>query len=358
MGLPLVVEPLDPDRPDGPAGYRIPRERYELPDPGLAEDELAALRLAAVGRAGRRGLGSQRGDHVPCGSWPAQPRGGRRGSPLDTAGVGRPSRPAGVGPTGRAAARTRPGSSLGRELPGGDGRGRGLRGGGRAAAPSASATAASARPVDPWRLSFRNGQWYLSGWDHDRAGRAPVPPRPGRRCRRGRRRPPGRSPGRPGVAPATRRRGGSATTKRSWPSCWSTPARPLGRGRARTRGGRRAPTPTAPSAAPPCAVTNRAAFRSFVLGFLDHAEVLGPPDDPSRASSPGSTDASTAGARMSGPTGRGPPRPAAGHRAVGGQPRRPAWPRCAGASAVTERSCWPTSTCCSCAASTPSPPTR
>jgi predicted DNA-binding transcriptional regulator YafY len=25
-------------------------------------------------------------------------------------------------------------------------------------------------------------------------------------------------------------------------------------------------------------VTNRAAFRSFVLGFLDHAEVLGPPE--------------------------------------------------------------------------------
>jgi predicted DNA-binding transcriptional regulator YafY len=25
-------------------------------------------------------------------------------------------------------------------------------------------------------------------------------------------------------------------------------------------------------------VTNRAAFRSFVLGFLDHAEVLDPPD--------------------------------------------------------------------------------
>jgi proteasome accessory factor B len=25
-------------------------------------------------------------------------------------------------------------------------------------------------------------------------------------------------------------------------------------------------------------VTNRPAFRSFVLGFLDHAEVLGPPD--------------------------------------------------------------------------------
>jgi predicted DNA-binding transcriptional regulator YafY len=25
-------------------------------------------------------------------------------------------------------------------------------------------------------------------------------------------------------------------------------------------------------------VTNRAALRSFVLGFLDHAEVLGPPE--------------------------------------------------------------------------------
>jgi predicted DNA-binding transcriptional regulator YafY len=25
-------------------------------------------------------------------------------------------------------------------------------------------------------------------------------------------------------------------------------------------------------------VTNRDAFRSFVLGFLDHAEVLGPPE--------------------------------------------------------------------------------
>ena len=25
-------------------------------------------------------------------------------------------------------------------------------------------------------------------------------------------------------------------------------------------------------------VTNRSAFRSFVLGFLDHAEVVGPPE--------------------------------------------------------------------------------
>jgi proteasome accessory factor B len=36
--------------------------------------------------------------------------------------------------------------------------------------------------------------------------------------------------------------------------------------------------PTGPGAIVEMAVTNRAAFRSFVLGFLDHAEVLEPPD--------------------------------------------------------------------------------
>ncbi|MBO0729923.1 MAG: hypothetical protein J2P57_11740, partial [Acidimicrobiaceae bacterium] len=47
MGLPLVTEALDPGRPDEQFGYRIPRDRYELPDPGLDDEEVAALRLAA-----------------------------------------------------------------------------------------------------------------------------------------------------------------------------------------------------------------------------------------------------------------------------------------------------------------------
>ena len=47
MGLPLATEPLDPAHPEE-LGYRIPREEYELPDPGLDEDELAALRLASA----------------------------------------------------------------------------------------------------------------------------------------------------------------------------------------------------------------------------------------------------------------------------------------------------------------------
>ncbi|MGH9299718.1 MAG: hypothetical protein ACRDZT_07350, partial [Acidimicrobiales bacterium] len=46
MGLPLVALPVDPRHPEE-LGYRIPREDYELPDPGLDDAELAALRLAA-----------------------------------------------------------------------------------------------------------------------------------------------------------------------------------------------------------------------------------------------------------------------------------------------------------------------
>src|SRR3954454_14243507 len=47
MGIPLSVEILDPGNPESPEGYRIRREHYELPDPGLHGDELAALHLAA-----------------------------------------------------------------------------------------------------------------------------------------------------------------------------------------------------------------------------------------------------------------------------------------------------------------------
>ncbi|MGH9076555.1 MAG: helix-turn-helix transcriptional regulator, partial [Acidimicrobiales bacterium] len=47
LGLPLVLEALPGAGHEGAQGYRIPRESYELPDPGLTGDELAALRLAA-----------------------------------------------------------------------------------------------------------------------------------------------------------------------------------------------------------------------------------------------------------------------------------------------------------------------
>ena len=46
MGIPVSVEPVDSRNPDSPEGYRVRREHYELPDPQLESDELAALHLA------------------------------------------------------------------------------------------------------------------------------------------------------------------------------------------------------------------------------------------------------------------------------------------------------------------------
>lgn len=47
MGLPLVTLPLDPEHPEAGEGYRIPKEAYQLPDPGLTRDETKALAVAA-----------------------------------------------------------------------------------------------------------------------------------------------------------------------------------------------------------------------------------------------------------------------------------------------------------------------
>ena len=47
MGVPLVLEPVDPMSQPGVEGYRIPKDEYYLQDPGLDPDELAALHLAA-----------------------------------------------------------------------------------------------------------------------------------------------------------------------------------------------------------------------------------------------------------------------------------------------------------------------
>src|SRR5207237_345919 len=47
MGVPLVLEAVDPVSQPGVEGYRIPKDEYYLQDPGLDPDELAALHLAA-----------------------------------------------------------------------------------------------------------------------------------------------------------------------------------------------------------------------------------------------------------------------------------------------------------------------
>jgi proteasome accessory factor B len=143
MGMPLVTEPLDPERPDDQVGYRIPRERYELADPGLEADELAALRLAASAVAVE-------------GAW---------GRDATTTALRKLA----------GTATSSPGVDVG--APGSGGGMAVLSGGDQVVA--AFAAVADRRPVtfryrsavrrvDPWRLSYRKGQWYLSGFDHDR----------------------------------------------------------------------------------------------------------------------------------------------------------------------------------------------
>jgi predicted DNA-binding transcriptional regulator YafY len=132
------------------------------------------------------------------------------------------------------------------------------------------------RRVDPWRLSFRRGQWYLAGLDRDRGAE--------RLFRLDR------------VDGPVEQEGPAGAFERP-PSTEAAPLPPwrLGEddetmarllvdaGQARWAEGalgeeaivERRPDGSMVFETP---VTNRVAFRSFVLGFLDHAELLGPPD--------------------------------------------------------------------------------
>lgn len=139
LGLPLATESAGTGGPDE-VGYRIPRERYELPDPGLDDAELAALRLAA---SAVQLEGPWGGEAV---TRALRKLGGAVGGIPDDDG-GTPPKLA--------------------DLPGGE----------------SAATAFAAigerrrirfsyrgqeRHVDPWSLSFQRGHWYLSGFDHSR----------------------------------------------------------------------------------------------------------------------------------------------------------------------------------------------
>jgi predicted DNA-binding transcriptional regulator YafY len=249
MGVPLVMELVNPERPDLGEGYRIPRDRYELPDPGLDADELAALRLAvAAVSLGELGQGGGRAD----------------------------------GPTTARAALWK------------------LGGGAEVAAPVVAslpgsehlpvlfaATAARqpvsfdyqgrTRRVEPWRLSYRGGHWYLSGFDRarggarmfrlDRFGGAPETDGP-----------PGsfqRPAGAGGPVPPPWLIGDEEDAVEAEllidadQAPWAVAdAGPYGQAEHRPDG----------SVVLRFPVTNRTGFRSFVLGFLDHAEVLGPPE--------------------------------------------------------------------------------
>jgi predicted DNA-binding transcriptional regulator YafY len=264
MGMPLVLEPVDPLQPEGPQGYRIPRDRYELPDPGLADDELAALHLAASAVAVEGAWGRSASTTA---LWKLAAAGG---SDVADPGLAAEVR-AGEGRAGQGPAP----STTFAELPGGE-----------PLAVLFGAVAArqrvrftyhdQVREVDPWRLSYRNGQWYLAGFDHgrsdsrtyrlDRISRPPEPiGEPGAFAR---------PAGVGGAPPPPWLLGDEEEVVADLlvdpiQAEWATAA--VGAAAVaehRADGGVVLKVP----------VTNRQAFRSFVLGFLDHAEVLGPPE--------------------------------------------------------------------------------
>jgi proteasome accessory factor B len=126
MGVPILVETIPASDPPL-AGYRILKRDYELRDPGLDDDELEALNLAATvvgisSGAGERALfklGGAPGD-VPQAELPADP--------------GLVAAFTGVADRRRLAFRYH---GVDREL-------------------------------DPYRIQFVRGRWYLNGFDHVR----------------------------------------------------------------------------------------------------------------------------------------------------------------------------------------------
>ncbi len=245
LGIPVVLEAVDDAAQPGVVGYRIPKEAYYLQDPGLAPDELAALHLAAsaVRLEGANGvealwkLGGELAEQGPLGG----------AGPMSSAVAALPGT-AHLGPVFAAiSARRRIGFTH-----------RGRR-----------------RHVDPWRLSFRNGHWYLAGLDHD-AGEE-------RTFRLDRLESDVEVTGDEGAFERPAHAGGQTPP---WEMGGEEPltARLLvDSGQAAWAAGHVGPEAVEgwrPDGSVVLAVrvTNRDAFRSFVLGFLDHAEVLGPPE--------------------------------------------------------------------------------
>ncbi len=241
MGVPLDVSVLEPLNPESPQGYRVRRQRYELPDPGLEPDEVAALHLAAT---------SVRldGGDATAAVWKL---GGVPGAP-------------GAGVLDRAGTASIPGSDHLEALF-------------TAAAERRSVTfgyRGAERTVDPWRLEFRNGQWYLVGLDHtrgeqrafrlDRVTSAPASGPPGAFEPPKTTEPVAAHPWEVGDEEPVDVRVKVDADQAAW-----AVANAGAEGEPQPDGG----------VVLTLRATNRAALRSWVLGFLDHAEVLAPVDE-------------------------------------------------------------------------------
>jgi proteasome accessory factor B len=239
MGVPLEVQDV-PGVVPAVEGYRIPKDRYYLRDPGLTAEELAALRMAASvvqldGLSAREGL---------------LKLGGLVGESDGAMGVAVAALPGGhVGPLFAAiAART----------------------------PVRFTYRGVERRVDPYRLDFLRGRWYLTGFDHtrddERAFRldrfeSAVERLDGPRFERP-------STAVPGVQFEPWQLGeGEPVTAKVLVDAPQAPwiVQHLGPGAV-------AEERSDGSVVVTMTITNRDNFRSFVLTFLDHAEVLEPAD--------------------------------------------------------------------------------
>jgi proteasome accessory factor B len=240
MGIPLRVETVPGVLPEVD-GYRIPREEYALRDPGLTTEELAALHLAASavqveGLPATEGL-LKLGGLVTEGAHDL----GVHVAPL-------PADPNLARLFGAVSSRT----------------------------PVRLRYHEEARTIDPYRLEFQRGRWYLTGYDHlrdeernyrldridgeveltdDPAFAAPATAVPGR----------ARGTWELGAEAPVRARVRIEGPQAVWAVQHVGPDHVVGED---ADGAVIVELP----------VTNRAAFRSFVLSFLEHAEVLEPPE--------------------------------------------------------------------------------
>ena len=237
MGVPVEVD-------DGQVPtYRVRREAYELPDPGLSEEEAAALHLA---------LATVEID-LPEGS-PAEALWKLTGGAAERI----------TAPAGSTA--TLPGHEhLGLLWAAVNGRQR-VR----------LAYRGEHREVEPWQLSCQRGHWYLQGFDAHRGGE--------RLYRVDRIEGPVEPVGPPGAfaRPAVTKR---ATPPPPWllgdevrfvARLWVDAGQAdFARAQGATEVEELRPDGSVVLAVP---VANPEAFRSFALTLLDHAEVLGPPE--------------------------------------------------------------------------------
>jgi len=238
MGIPLRVEKVPGALPEVD-GYRIPREEYALRDPGLTTEELGALHLAASA-VQVEGLPSTEG-LLKLGGLVTE---GARDLGVQVAPL--PADPNLARLFGAVSSRT----------------------------PVRLRYHSQDRTIDPYRLEFQRGRWYLTGYDHLREEE--------RNYRLERIEGDIELTDEPTFEPPATTVPGRAR------GAWELGGEEPLRARVRIDGPQvgwavqhLGPDHVVEESADGSVVvelpvTNRAAFRSFVLSFLDHAEVLEP----------------------------------------------------------------------------------